>query len=279
MYIVDFASIVFPENLWHFQGMEAMRDSMEHPLIQSVVTWCHRLRLALNRDLWSLWRWINTRQAIEISELSLEFGIQLRFKQLKWFRRLRCSRACHVEVSVSRVANTSGSRAFAWHTFGSLSQWLGQAFSATRSRDVQSGSSHCGQGFAQRFPGWWLDQLTSRSVSCNMGFGSCEQSWTTWLFCKVACCFHFPAKSSKRKIPRNWFVRHFSKNTSCKNCEVMLVVLAISALRLSLQAWLIAVRFLPRWSRLACSFFKRCSYSTWHSAAKILKWCWMSGNL
>lgn len=43
---------------------------------------------------------------------------------------------------------------------------------------------------------------------------------------------------------------------------VMLVVLAISALRLSLQAWLIAVRFLPRWSRLACSFFKRCSYST-----------------
>ena len=100
-------------------------------------------RLALNRDLWSLWslwRWINTRQAIEISELSLEFGIQLRFKQLKWLRRLQCSWACHVEVSVSRVANTSGSRAFAWHTFGSLPQWLGQAFSATRSRDVQSGS-------------------------------------------------------------------------------------------------------------------------------------------
>lgn len=100
-------------------------------------------RLALNRDLWCLWRWINTRQAIEISELSLQFGIQLRFKQLKWLkwlRRLRCSWACHVEVSVSRVANTSGSRAFAWHTFGSLPQWLGQAFSATRSRDVQSGS-------------------------------------------------------------------------------------------------------------------------------------------
>lgn len=88
---------------------------------------------------------------------------------------------------------------------------------------------------------WQVDQFPSTwdlDLASNHGL----RDFSAKLI-KVACfscCFHFPAISSKRKIPRNWFVRHFSKNTSCKNSKVMLVVLAISALRLSLRAWLIA---------------------------------------